>query len=137
MTATATIPHAEQTLKRAHKKIVWRLLPFLGLLYFIAYFDRVTLSYAGPGGMNAELGLTASAFGFAAGLFFIGYTILELPSNVALHKFGARAWLARIIITWGIIQIAITSYPTSTGCMRCGFCSVSPRPVSSPASSTT
>lgn len=111
MTALTAIPDAEQTLERAHKKIVWRLMPFLGLLYFIAYFDRVTLSYAGPGGMNAELGLTASAFGFAAGLFFLGYTIFELPSNVALHKFGARAWLARIIVTWGIIQTAIAFVP--------------------------
>ncbi|MFC9835559.1 MFS transporter [Rhodococcus sp. NPDC127530] len=98
---------------QAHRRIAWRLLPFLMLLYFVAYFDRVSLSYAGPGGMNAELALTANGFGFAAGLFFIGYTFLELPSNIALHRFGARAWLARIIVTWGIIQTAIAFVPNA------------------------
>ena len=89
-------------------KFAVRLVPFLGLMFFINYPDRTAISFAGPNGMNQDLGLSAAQFGFASGIFFIGYIILEVPSNLALHKFGARVWLARIMITWGIVALLFT-----------------------------
>jgi MFS family permease len=89
-------------------------VPYLGLLYFINYLDRVNIGFAGPNGMSKELGLTATAFGFASGVFFIGYLLLEVPSNLALHKFGARRWIARIMISWGIIATAVAFVPNPT-----------------------
>jgi MFS family permease len=72
-------------------------------MFFINYLDRTAISFAGPSGMNKDLALSAAQFGFASGVFFIGYIILEVPSNMALHRFGARRWLARIMVTWGIV----------------------------------
>jgi len=76
------------------------ILPYLCLLYFINYLDRVNIGFAGPNGMSEELKLSATVFGFASGVFFIGYLILEVPSNLALHKFGARRWIARSAARW-------------------------------------
>ncbi|MFC5749886.1 MFS transporter [Actinomadura rugatobispora] len=95
------------------RKISLRLLPFLSLLMFVAFIDRIAISYAGPNGMNEELGLTATAFGFAAGIFFAGYILVEVPSNIAMHRFGGRAWLARIITTWGIVQTLTAFSPNA------------------------
>ncbi|WP_236623129.1 MFS transporter [Saccharopolyspora rectivirgula] len=89
-------------------------MPFLCLLYFVNYLDRVNIGFAGPNGMNDELGMTATVFGFASGIFFLGYLVLEVPSNLALHKFGARRWLARIMITWGIVATAMAFVPNAT-----------------------
>jgi MFS family permease len=99
---------------RTWRKAAVRLVPYLGLLYFINYLDRVNIGFAGPNGMSKELGLTSTAFGFASGVFFIGYLILEVPSNLALHKFGARRWIARIMISWGIIATAVAFTPNPT-----------------------
>ncbi|MEV4314604.1 MFS transporter [Actinocrispum sp. NPDC049592] len=96
------------------RKAARRLVPYLGLLYFVNYLDRVNIGFAGPNGMSKELGLTATAFGFASGVFFIGYLILEVPSNLALHRFGARRWIARIMISWGIIATAVAFVPNPT-----------------------
>jgi len=96
------------------RKAAVRLVPYLGLLYFINYLDRVNIGFAGPGGMSKELALTSTAFGFASGVFFIGYLLLEVPSNLALHRFGARRWIARIMITWGIIATAVAFVPNMT-----------------------
>ena len=85
------------------KKVSIRLVPFVALMFFINYLDRTAISFAGPNGMNADLGLTAAQYGFASGVFFIGYIFLEVPSNMALHRFGARRWLARIMVSWGIV----------------------------------
>ncbi|MEB3021210.1 MFS transporter [[Mycobacterium] crassicus] len=90
-----------------------RLIPFLGLLYFVNYLDRVNIGFAGPNGMNDELGMTATMFGFASGIFFFGYLLLEIPSNIALHRFGGRRWLARIMLTWGIVSTAIAFVPNA------------------------
>ncbi|GAA3804277.1 MFS transporter [Amycolatopsis tucumanensis] len=95
-------------------KVALRIMPFLALLYFVNYLDRVNIGFAGPNGMNTELGLTATAFGFASGIFFLGYLTLEVPSNLALHRFGARRWLARIMITWGIVATALAFVPNPT-----------------------
>ncbi|CAJ1494970.1 MFS transporter [[Mycobacterium] kokjensenii] len=94
-------------------KVSRRLIPFLALLFFVNYLDRVNIGFAGPNGMNAELGLTATTFGFASGIFFFGYLLLEIPSNIALHKFGGRRWLARIMLTWGIVSTAIAFVPNA------------------------
>ncbi len=88
--------------KRTMSKVTWRLVPFLMLCYFIAYLDRVNMSFAG-GPISKDLGLSNQEFGFAAGIFFWTYFIFEVPSNMALDRFGARIWIARIMLTWGII----------------------------------
>lgn len=90
------------------RKISWRLVPFVALMFFINFLDRTAISFAGPNGMTQDLGLTALQFGLASGIFFIGYILLEVPSNLALHKFGARRWLARIMISWGIVSLLFT-----------------------------
>jgi MFS family permease len=102
-------PVGQQTMT----KVTRRLIPFLILLYFINYLDRVNISFAGPNGMNEDLAMSAKMFGFASGIFFIGYFLLEVPSNIALHKFGGRRWLARIMLTWGIISTAIAFVPNA------------------------
>ena len=84
-------------------KVTWRLVPFLMLCYFIAYLDRVNIGFAGAT-MSADLNLSATAFGGAAGIFFLAYFFFEVPSNLALNAFGARRWIARIMFTWGIIS---------------------------------
>ncbi|MCH4543332.1 MFS transporter [Ochrobactrum sp. POC9] len=88
------------------RKINLRILPFLMLLYLIAYIDRSNISVAALG-MNADLGLTSRMYGLAAGLFFLTYIIFEVPSNVALTKFGARRWIARIMISWGLVAMGM------------------------------
>ncbi|PLV63767.1 MFS transporter (plasmid) [Erwinia sp. E602] len=94
--------------KSAIRKISWRLVPFVALMFFINFLDRTAISFAGPNGMTQDLGLTAVQFGLASGIFFIGYILLEVPSNMALHRFGARRWLARIMISWGIVSLLFT-----------------------------
>jgi len=94
-------------------KVTRRLIPFLILLYFVNYLDRVNISFAGPNGMNEDLGMSATMFGFASGIFFLGYVLLEVPSNIALNRFGGRRWLARIMLTWGIISTAIAFVPNA------------------------
>ncbi|MBL6457072.1 MFS transporter [Belnapia sp. T6] len=85
------------------RKVMWRLMPFLFVCYFVAYLDRVNVGFAKLQ-MNAALGLSEAAYGLGAGLFFISYFLLEVPSNLALDKFGARLWIARIMFSWGIIS---------------------------------
>ena len=94
-------------------KITWRLMPFLGLLYLIAYIDRQNVSFAKLQMVDA-LGLSEYAYGLGASLFFIGYFIFEVPSNLFLNRFGASKWFARILVSWGFVTIALayTSSPT-------------------------
>ncbi len=88
------------------RKAMWRLLPFLCFIYFIAYLDRVNVGFAALA-MNEDLGLSPTAFGNGAGIFFLAYFLFEVPSNFALKRFGARVWIARIMVTWGIISMAM------------------------------
>jgi ACS family tartrate transporter-like MFS transporter len=90
----------------AIRKAAWRLVPFLGLLYFVSFLDRVNVSFAALT-MNADLSFTATVFGNAAGIFFLGYVIFEIPSNFMLHKIGARRWIARIMISWGLLSMSM------------------------------
>src|SRR2546430_1917302 len=97
----------------------WRLIPFLVLAYFFSYLDRVNLGFAALT-MNAELKFSPLVFAWGAGIFFIGYFIFEVPSNRALKNFGASRWIARIMVTWGIISalMALTSGVTSFYVLR-------------------
>ena len=88
-----------------------RLVPFLFVLYVVAYLDRVNISFVAAE-MQADLGLTAAVYGLGAGIFFIGYFIFEVPSNLALRRFGARRWIARIMISWGVLA-GLTAFVTN------------------------
>src|SRR3954451_7139332 len=88
---------------RTMKRVAARLMPALLILYSIAYLDRVNVTFA-QDKLESDLGFSGAVYGFGAGVFFIAYFILEVPSNLALHKFGARKWIARIMLTWGIIS---------------------------------
>jgi ACS family tartrate transporter-like MFS transporter len=100
-------------------KVGRRLLPFLLLLYVVAWLDRVNIGFAALQ-MNADLGFSAAVYGFGAGIFFIGYALFEVPSNLILARVGARLWIARIMITWGILSVAMmyVSGPTSFYVLR-------------------
>jgi MFS family permease len=100
--------------RRVVRKVTLRLMPFLGLLYLVNYLDRVNIGFAAPNGMRTELALSATGFGFAAGVFFLGYLLLEVPSNLALARFGARRWIARIMVSWGVIATAMAFVPNGT-----------------------
>ncbi len=86
------------------RKLAWRTLPLILLSYFVAVIDRGNISFAAAT-MNADLGFSETIYGFGASAFFLGYSLLEVPSNLLLARFGARVWLARIMLTWGVISI--------------------------------
>ncbi|QOG17843.1 MULTISPECIES: MFS transporter [Bradyrhizobium] len=88
------------------KKIAWRLMPLIIVCYFFAFFDRVNISFA-KAALQADLGLSNTAYGFGASLFVVGYVLLEVPSNMLLYRFGARRWIARIMISWGLATAAM------------------------------
>jgi MFS transporter, ACS family, tartrate transporter len=113
--AAALAPLAERSLRR----IRWRLLPFLGLLYVVSYLDRVNVSFAKLT-MNQAIGIDDATYAFGAGIFFIGYFLFEVPSNLILERVGARRWIARIMITWGIVSAAtaLVTGPASFVTMR-------------------
>ncbi|WP_176053572.1 MFS transporter [Paraburkholderia caribensis] len=100
--------------QQAVRKAAWRFIPLLALAYFFNYLDRTSVGFAALT-MNGDLGLTATQFGWGAGIMFAGYCICEVPSNLALYRFGARRWLARIMITWGLLAAAtaLAAGPTS------------------------
>jgi len=87
-------------------KVRWRIIPFLFLLYVVAYLDRVNVGFAALD-MNKQLGFSAAVYGFGSGIFFLSYTLLEVPSNLILARVGARLWIARIMVTWGLISTAM------------------------------
>ena len=89
-----------------YAKVTWRLIPFLFLCYVFAYLDRVNVGFAKLQ-MLSDLKFSETVYGLGAGIFFIGYFIFEVPSNIAMHRFGARKWIARIMITWGVISAAM------------------------------
>lgn len=97
--------------ERTMKKVMYRLIPFLWILYIIAYIDRVNISYAALE-MNADLAITAEMYGILSGTFFIAYFLFEVPSNLLMQRYGARIWLARIMITWGLV-VVITGFAQS------------------------
>src|ERR1700751_223749 len=96
------LTNLEQMEKTTMRRVLLRLVPFLMICYFFALLDRVNIGFAALQ-MNKDLGLTPSMFGFAASLFFVSYFLVEVPSNLALQKVGARRWIARIMISWGLV----------------------------------
>src|ERR1700734_3978430 len=102
-TATPAFSLLEQ---RAIRKITWRLIPFLMLLYFVAFLDRINIGFAALP-MNKDVGLTSQMFGLGAGIFFLGSFALDVPSTVILHKCGARFWISRVMISWGLVSVAM------------------------------
>ena len=92
--------------ERAIRKITWRLIPFLMLLYFVAFLDRINVGFAALT-MNKDIGLTSQMFGLGSGIFFLGYFAFEVPSTVILHQVGARFWIGRVMITWGLVSVAM------------------------------
>src|SRR5438105_8251487 len=97
-TVTAAVPFEAKTIH----KVRMRIIPFVFLLYIISFLDRINIGFAALT-MNKELAITSQQFGLVAGIFFFGYFLFEIPSNLLLHKLGARIWIARILITWGIL----------------------------------
>src|SRR5688572_19132390 len=93
--------------RRVFAKIGRRLMPILTVSYVLNYLDRTNVSFAALT-MNEAIGLTATQFGIGAGIFFLGYCLLEVPSNLVLYKVGARVWLSRIMITWGLVSAAMS-----------------------------
>jgi MFS transporter, ACS family, tartrate transporter len=119
MAGVATSPtdpavHSGETLERATlRRVSRRLIPFLLLLYLVAYIDRVNVGFAALQ-MNQDLGFSAAMYGFGAGIFFLGYTLFEVPSNIVLARVGARRWIARIMVTWGLVSVAMMFVRSAT-----------------------
>lgn len=90
----------------AMRKAFWRIIPLILVAYLFAYMDRVNVSFAAAD-MNADLGFSATVYGLGGGLFFLGYALFEIPSNLLLVRFGARQWIARIMVTWGLLSAAM------------------------------
>ena len=107
------LPIGDSLEKRALRSVTIRLVPLLMALYFVNYLDRTNLGIA-KAEISADLQLSATMFGLASGIFFIGYVLVEVPSNLALVRFGARRWLARIAVSWGVVAVAIAFAPNAT-----------------------
>lgn len=97
---------------RVSRKLMWRILPFVMLLYFVSFLDRVNVGFAAMS-MNKAIGLSPAAFGLGGGLFFVGYFLFEVPSNLVLNRVGARIWIARVMVTWGIVS-ALSAFVVGT-----------------------
>src|SRR5580704_4444129 len=102
---TAAAP-AEELEVRVIRKVTWRLFPFMIILTMVNFLDRVNVGYAALT-MNKDLGIDPAVFGFAAGIFFLGYILFEVPSNILMHRIGANIWLARIMFTWGLVSMGM------------------------------
>ncbi|HEY7118265.1 MAG TPA: MFS transporter, partial [Tepidisphaeraceae bacterium] len=104
---TTDLPAAAIDERALIARVLRRLVPFMCFLYFLNYLDRVNIQFAKLQ-MNQALGLNDAQYGFAAGIFFVGYCVFEIPSNLVLLRVGARRWVARIMITWGLISASMS-----------------------------
>lgn len=116
--APASLPDAPSRLPdTAHdalyRRVTWRIVGFLFVCYIFAFLDRINVGFAKMG-MQADLGFSEAVFGLGAGIFFVSYFLLEVPSNLMLARFGARRWIARIMVTWGLLSIATLLVKTPT-----------------------
>lgn len=111
--SAAQAPARSEPEDRIYRKVAWRLVPFLFLCYLAAYLDRVNVGFAKLQ-MLDDLSFSNTVYGLGAGMFFIGYVLFEVPSNMVLHRIGARIWIARIMITWGLIAGAMAFVQTPT-----------------------
>src|SRR3979490_2922574 len=88
--------------RRTIRRVMIRIIPFIFVLYIVAFLDRINIAFAALS-MNAELGVTSEQYGLLVGIFFLGYFAFEIPSNLLLHRVGARIWIARILVSWGLL----------------------------------
>lgn len=100
---------------RTVRKVQVRIIPLIVVLYVVAFLDRINITFAALT-MNAELGLPSQQYGLLAVLFFVGYFVFEIPSNLLLYRFGARPWIARILVSWGVLA-ALTGLALAGACM--------------------
>ena len=119
--ALADLPSESGLGQSTLKKIAWRLLPLFALGYGVAIMDRNNIGFAALQ-MNRDLHFSASIYGFGAGLFSIGYALFEVPSNLALYRFGARRWIARIMLTWGLLAMGLMFVKTPPQFYAMRFC---------------
>src|SRR4051794_6122503 len=112
MESSAPPPVTEADDRRIMRRVFWRIVPLCFVLYIVSYIDRANIGYAALQ-MNAELRISDEAFGFAAGIFFIGYFLFEVPSNMLMARYGPRIWIARILIGMGLVSMA-TAFVQST-----------------------
>src|SRR5665213_841577 len=103
---STTEPYAASEVERTYRKVTVRLMPFLIICYIVSYIDRANISFAKLQFMS-DLGFSEAAYGFGAGLFFIGYVLFELPSNLLMQRIGARRTLLRIMVLWGLTSSAM------------------------------
>lgn len=115
------LDHPDDLENALFRKISRRLLPFLFLLYVVAYLDRVNIGFAKLQ-MNADLGFSDTVYGVGAGVFFLGYFLFEVPSGLILHRVGARRWIARVVAMWGLISAATLWVDTPASFYACAFC---------------
>ena len=123
------IADADTLERSAIRRITMRLVPFLIVCYFVSFLDRVNVGFAALQ-MNHDLGFSNTVYGWGAGIFFVGYFLLEVPSNIALERYGARRWIARIMVSWGLVSAAMALVSGTwsfmalrflLGCMEAGF----------------
>jgi ACS family tartrate transporter-like MFS transporter len=117
---------------RVFQRVRGRLVPILMLCYFVAFLDRVNVGFAALQ-MNQDLGFGPAVYGWGAGVFFIGYFLCEVPSNVMLEIKGARVWIARIMVSWGLVSMASAAISGRTSFTSCVSCWAPPRPGSTRA----
>lgn len=103
------------------RKVFWRVVPLLMVLYVVSYIDRINVGFAALT-MNQDIGLTAYTFGWGAGIFFFGYCLFEVPSNLLMLRYGARRWIARILLSWGILSCAMALVQGPTSFLACASC---------------
>ena len=102
MSDLSVVPELET---RAIRRLRWRILPFVMLLYFVSFLDRVNVGFAAFS-MNTAIGLSSSAYGFGSGIFFLGYVVFQVPANMIMLRVGARSWIARVVVAWGFVSVA-------------------------------
>ena len=101
-------------------KCAWRLIPFMGLLYLMSFIDRTNAGFAAHT-MNNDLGFSPTVFGFGAGIFFLGYSLFQIPANVILERIGARRWVFCIMAVWGLLSASNALVQNPTGFYSCDF----------------
>ena len=113
-TTTATPWPAASVLDGAYRKASWHLIPFIFVCYFFNYLDRTSVGFAALT-MNKDLGISSYVYGWGAGIFFLGYCLFEIPSNLILERVGARLWIARIMIVWGFVSMLMMFISSHAG----------------------
>src|SRR5438034_1379316 len=108
-----TMPIVTEIAVQTRRKIAWRILPFVFLLYIVAYLDRANVAFAKLS-MTADLQFSEAVYGFGAGIFFLGYLLLEIPGALIVERWSARRWFARILVSWGLCTVLIGFIRTPT-----------------------